>query len=132
MDVQKTILTRHSCVLILKGTYDQRLENRVLQRINPVLKVYRGLTEEDMKHVLLEVSNLKRVGQYIDGVLEWPAGPLKMNVYLLLVNMGVALDPENQEDAAKYSALMRMTNNEYQQKYGMIHKYVHVVVFYYV
>ena len=127
MAIQKTILTEHSCVLILKGTYNQRLDHRVVQHINPVLNVYRGLTEEDMKYVLLEVSNSKQVEQYIDGVFEWPAGQLKMNVYLLLVNMGVALDPNNAEDKAKYSALRKTTNYEYQQKYGMIHKYVHVV-----
>lgn len=123
---QKTILTGSSCVLMLQGTYNQKSENgHVVSHHDPVLKVYRDQTEEDMKFVLLEISNSKHVGQYIDGVFEWPAGPLKMNVYLLFKNMGVALDPNNQEDKAKYDALRRTTSAEYEQKYGLIHKYVH-------
>ncbi len=98
-----------------------------MKHINPVIKVYRDQTEEDMKFLLAEVSNLKQVGQYIDGVFEWPAGPLKMNVYLLMVNMGVALDPEVEKDRAKYAALMAKTREEYKQKHGMIHMYVYNV-----
>jgi hypothetical protein len=125
-DVQKkTIFSNNACVLILKGTYGEKY-------INPVIKVYKDQTEEDMKFILAEVSHLKQVGQYIDGVFEWPAGPLKMNVYLLMMNMGVALDPKNEGDKAKHAALWGKTREEYKQKYGMIHKYVYSVEIYYV
>ncbi|KAF8337267.1 hypothetical protein F5887DRAFT_1241057 [Amanita rubescens] len=120
---KKTIFSKHACVLILKGTYT---ESHVKKYINPVVKVYTDQTEEDMKFILAEVSHLKQVGQYIDGVFEWPAGPLKMNVYLLMVNMGVALDPKIGGDRAKFLALGAKTREEYKQKYGMIHmdKYI--------
>ena len=66
-DVQKkTIFSNNACVLILKGTYGEKY-------INPVIKVYKDQTEEDMKFILAEVSHPSAIPGFapeLSGVLQ--------------------------------------------------------------
>ncbi|KAF8344379.1 hypothetical protein F5887DRAFT_970864 [Amanita rubescens] len=113
MEVAKTVHSKNSEVRILKGNY--------MGNENPVLKVYRSQSDSEMKkEITTEVTNLKQVQHYIAGGFVRTA-ERKNDVYLLLKNMGVALDPENDKDRAKHEKLKESTRAEYKLKHGMVH-----------
>lgn len=120
MEVAETVHSKNAEVRILKGNY--------MGNENPVLKVYRSQSDSEMKkEISIEVTNLKQVQHYIAGGFVRTA-ERKNDVYLLLKNMGVALDENDEGDKAKYERLEKSTRDGYYRKYGMLHMYVYGVI----
>ena len=82
-----------------------------------------------MHAIYNEVSNLRMVEQYIDGVFV-RISEGEYWVFLLLKNMGVALEVHRDRDKLDHAMLSGPSAAVYKERYKMLHLYVHSIVIY--
>ncbi|KAF8722763.1 hypothetical protein AX14_009541 [Amanita brunnescens Koide BX004] len=96
------------------------LTGKYLVYDDPVLKVYRSQTGGEMHAIYNEVSNLRMVEQYIDGVFV-RISEGEYWVFLLLKNMGVALEVHRDRDKLDHAMLSGPSAAVYKERYKMLH-----------
>ena len=120
MKVIETAFSTKAMVMMTEGKY-MHPETGVAYE-NPVVKAHELEDDKDKIMIYIEVSNLKRVEQYIDGRIVTYMG--RDIALLFLVYQGRALVENNEADKKMYDQWAERSEARYLRDYGMRHMYV--------